>query len=67
MVYDWTDHVWTEVYSEQENRWVHADSCENISDQPLLYESGWGKKLNYCIAIGWAGYSDVSYKYGKNA
>ena len=27
-VMDWTDNVWTEVWSEGENRWIHCDSCE---------------------------------------
>lgn len=50
-VYDVTDHVWTEVYSEHARGWIHCDSCENQMNQPLSYESGWGKKLSYIFAF----------------
>lgn len=64
-VHDWTDHVWTEVYlpDDVSGRWIHADSCEDIMDEPLLYEQGWGKKLNYCIATGVDVVLDVTKKY----
>lgn len=70
VVHDWTDHVWTEIYcpdaSGTHGTWVHADSCENVLDEPLLYETGWGKKLNYCVAVGKDCVVDVSKRYTKS-
>ena len=34
---DWTDHVWAEVWSETESRWLHVDPGEGV-DRPLIYE-----------------------------
>eukprot|EP00808_Paulinella_micropora_P015089 g21883.t1 len=66
VVHDWTDHVWTEYYSVAQKRWVHLDSCENTRDRPLTYEGGWGKKLNYTIAVGaHEGARDVIHRYTR--
>ncbi|KAF9935050.1 peptide-N4-(N-acetyl-beta- glucosaminyl)asparagine amidase [Linnemannia zychae] len=50
-VHDTTDHVWTEVWSDHKQRWIHCDSCEAAYDQPLLYTTGWGKSLSYCVSF----------------
>ncbi|KAL4376937.1 hypothetical protein GQ457_02G034590 [Hibiscus cannabinus] len=66
LVLDFTDHVWTECYSEALGRWMHLDPCESIYDRPLLYEKGWKKKLNYVIAIAKDGVYDVTKRYTRN-
>lgn len=62
-VLDYTDHVWNEVYSQSQGRWLHADCCENKLDSPLMYEHGWGKKLTYIFAFSKDEVVDVTWRY----
>lgn len=63
-ILDFTDHVWTEVYLLEQ--WIMVDSCEGVIDEPSMYESGWGKELNYVLAISVDHVADVTPRYTRN-
>lgn len=65
LVLDFTDHLWTECFSDHLGRWMHLDPCEGAFDQPLLYEQGWNKKLTYAIALAKDGVYDVTKRYTR--
>ena len=65
---DFTDHVWIEVWSDRRGSWIHADACEGKIDEPSMYEHGWGKKLNYILALSSEGggqAADVTGRYSR--
>ncbi|KAL7719090.1 N-glycanase 1 [Entamoeba marina] len=63
LVLDTTDHVWTEFYSRNEQRYVCVDPAEGKVDFPMTYERGWGKKLQYCFGINAHEVVDVTKRY----
>ena len=64
-VMDWSDHVWTEVWSAKAARWLHCDPCEDACDAPLMYEAGWGKSLALMVAFARDHSVDVTRRYTR--
>jgi len=51
IILDLSDHVWTEVWDNEEERWVHADPSEKRIDDPKMYERDWKKNLKEVYAF----------------
>ena len=64
-ILDFTDHVWVEVWSNRQSRWIMADSCEGKIDAASMYEKGWGKKLSYIVAFTTDSVTDVTKRYTR--
>ena len=60
------DHVWNEYFSENLNRWIHVDSCENAWNTPLVYEQGWGRTMTFVLGYSIIGVQDCTSRYIKD-
>uniref|UniRef100_A0A1I8Q858 Peptide-N(4)-(N-acetyl-beta-glucosaminyl)asparagine amidase n=1 Tax=Stomoxys calcitrans TaxID=35570 RepID=A0A1I8Q858_STOCA len=60
------DHVWTEVYSESQKRWIHIDPSDNVVDSPLMYQHGWKRNIDYVLAYSCDDIQDVTWRYSNN-
>jgi peptide-N4-(N-acetyl-beta-glucosaminyl)asparagine amidase len=60
-VYDSGNHVWLEIYSEKQQRWIHCDPTWKSFDDPLIYERN--HEMNYYIAMSLDEARDVTPRY----
>lgn len=69
LILDMSDHVWTEVWDEKEDRWVHVDPSEKRIDDPQMYERDWKKCLKEIYAFENGNLENVTkrYKIAKNS
>jgi hypothetical protein len=51
IVLDLSDHVWTEVWDNEQKRWIHIDPSEKRIDDPKMYERDWKKNLEEVYAF----------------
>ncbi|EDW77224.1 uncharacterized protein Dwil_GK22046 [Drosophila willistoni] len=66
LVHSHFDHVWTEVYSETQMRWLHVDPSDNVVDSPLMYQHGWKRSIDYVFAYSRDDAQDVTWRYTNN-
>lgn len=57
------DHVWTEVWSPVQRRWLHVDPSDGVIDAPLMYQHGWKRSVDYVLAYSRDGVQDVTHRY----
>ena len=66
LINNFEDHVWNEFYNEEEERWIHLDSCEEAYDTPLVYEQGWGRVMTFILGMSDDGLVEVTPRYVKD-
>ena len=57
--------MWCEVWLPSLQRFVHCDPCERALDTPLMYESGWNKKLTHTLSFSRYGVVDSLPRYSR--
>jgi hypothetical protein len=63
LILDLSDHVWTEVWNDEQNRWVHVDPSEKRFDDPEMYERDWKKNLTEVYAFENGNMENVTAHY----
>jgi len=63
LILDMSDHVWTEVWDNTKQKWVHVDPSEKRIDDPKMYERDWKKNLKEVYALENGGVENVTETY----
>jgi hypothetical protein len=63
IILDLSDHVWTEVWDNEQKRWVHVDPSEKRIDDPKMYERDWKKNLKEVYALENGNIENVTENY----
>ena len=63
LILDMSDHVWTEVWDDNQERWIHVDPSEKRVDDPLMYERGWMKNLTEIHAFENGNVENITENY----
>lgn len=63
LVLDMSDHVWTEIWNEELNKWTHVDPSEKRINDPEMYEREWNKNLKEVYAFDNGRLEDVTSTY----
>jgi hypothetical protein len=63
IILDLSDHVWSEVWDDEQKRWVHVDPSEKRIDDPEMYERDWKKSLKEVYAFENGNIENVTETY----
>ena len=63
IILDLSDHVWTEVWDDEQKRWVHVDPSERRIDDPEMYVRDWKKTLKEIYAFENGNVENVTENY----
>jgi hypothetical protein len=63
LILDMTDHVWTEVWDDEQKKWIHVDPSEKRIDDPSMYERDWKKNLKEIYALENGDVENVTKRY----
>ncbi|UCB59750.1 MAG: transglutaminase domain-containing protein [Candidatus Bathyarchaeota archaeon] len=63
LILDMSDHAWTEIWTPQQNRWIHFDPSEKRVDDAEMYERDWKKDLKEVFAFEKGNIENVTKTY----